>query len=144
MVGELPDGAPVWVNRSFLNADVRTGIGNIIPHFTAGWSAGSKILLPGLAGEETVGWMHYISAMELPNALGVVENSGRMLMDKFAEQVGLDLIIDTVLNRREEIVRIFSGNFVEAHRKGVEFAKKMYNVDVPERADITPPTFLPQ
>ena len=137
ILGEFPDGTPVWVNRSFLNADVRIGIGNIVPHFTAGWSAGSKILLPGLAGEETVGRMHYVSAMERPNTLGLVENSGRMLMDRFAEKVGLDLIIDTVLNRREEIVKVFSGNYVEAHRKGVEFARRVYNVDVPGRADIT-------
>lgn len=137
IVGKFPDGAPVWVNRSFLNADVRIGIGNIVPHFSAGWSGGSKIVLPGLTGEETVGWMHYVSAMERPNALGLVENSGRMLMDWVAEKVGLNLIIDTVLNRREEIVKVFSGNHVEAHRKGVEFAKRVYNVDVPGRADIT-------
>lgn len=137
IVGEFPDGTPLWVNRSFLDADVRIGIGNIVPHFSAGWSAGSKILLPGLAGEETVGWMHYTSAMELPNALGLVENSGRKLMDRFAEKAGLNLIVDTVLNRRDQIVRVFSGSFAEAHRKGVEFARGIYGVDVPERADIT-------
>jgi nickel-dependent lactate racemase len=137
IVGEFSDGAPVWMNRSFLNADARIGIGNIVPHFSAGWSGGSKIVLPGLAGEEAVGWMHYVSAMERPNALGLVENSGRMLMDWAAKKVRLNLIVDTVLNRREEIVKVFSGNHVEAHRKGVEFAKRVYNVDVPERADIT-------
>jgi nickel-dependent lactate racemase len=136
-VGKLPGNVPVWVNKDFLDADVKIGIGNIIPHFTAGWSAGSKILLPGLAGEETVGWMHYISAIELPNALGVPENSARMLMDKFAEQVGLDFVINTVLNRREEIVKVFSGHFVEAHRKGIEFAKEIYSVEIPFRSDIT-------
>jgi len=137
MVGKLPNDVPVWVNRDFLNADVRISTGNIIPHFTSGWSAGSKTLLPGLAGEETVGWMHYVGAMDLPNALGEVENSGREVMDAFAREVGLSFIVNTVLNRGERIVRIFSGDFVKAHREGVKLSKRIYSVDVPERSDIT-------
>lgn len=76
-VGMLTNKAPVWINKHFLKRDVRIGIGNIVPHFTAGWSAGSKILLPGLAGEETVGQMHLLSAMTIPNALGKAENPSR-------------------------------------------------------------------
>jgi len=137
MVGKLPNGVPVWANREFLNADVRIATGNIIPHFTSGWSAGSKTLLPGLAGEETVGWMHYIGAMDLPNALGEVENSSRDVMDAFAKEVGLSFIVNTVLNRSEEIVRLFSGDFVKAHREGIKLSKKIYSVNIPERSDIT-------
>ena len=137
MVGKLPNGVPVWVNREFVNADVKISTGNIIPHFTSGWSAGSKTLLPGLAGEETVDWMHYIGAMDLPNALGEVENSSREVMDAFAKEVRLSFIVNTVLNRSERIVRIFSGDFVKAHREGIELSKKIYSVNVPERSDIT-------
>jgi nickel-dependent lactate racemase len=137
MVGKLPNGVPVWANREFLNADVRISTGNIIPHFTSGWSAGSKTLLPGLAGEETVGWMHYIGAMDLPNALGEVENSSREVMDAFAKEVGLSFIVNTVLNRGERIVKIFSGDFVKAHREGINLSKKIYSVNIPERSDIT-------
>jgi len=137
MVGKLPNGVPVWANREFLNADVRIATGNIIPHFTSGWSAGSKTLLPGLAGEETVGWMHYIGAMDLPNALGEVENSSRDVMDAFAKEVGLSFIVNTVLNRSEEIVRLFSGDFVKAHREGIKLSKKIYSVNIPERSDLT-------
>jgi len=137
MVGRLPNGIPVWANREFLNADVKIATGNIIPHFTSGWSAGSKTLLPGLAGEETVGWMHYIGATDLPNALGEVENSSRSVMDAFAKEVQLSFIVNTVLNRSEKIVRIFSGDFVKAHREGIELSKRIYSVNIPERSDIT-------
>lgn len=137
MVGKLPNGVPVWANREFLNADVRISTGNIIPHFTPGWSGGSKTLLPGLAGEETVGWMHYIGAMDQPNALGEVENSSRKVMDAFAKEVKLSFIVNTVLNRGEKIVRIFSGDFVKAHREGIKLSKSIYSVNIPERSDIT-------
>jgi nickel-dependent lactate racemase len=137
LVGKLPNGVSAWANREFLNADVRISTGNIIPHFTSGWSAGSKTLLPGLAGEETVGWMHYIGAMDLPNALGETENSSRSVMDAFAKEVGLTFIVNTVLNRSERIVKIFSGDFVKAHREGIRLSKRIYSVKIPELSDIT-------
>lgn len=137
MVGKFPNGVPILANREFLNADVRISTGNIIPHFTSGWSAGSKTLLPGLAGEETVGWMHYIGAVSQPNAVGETENSSRQVMDTFAKEVGLSLIVNTVLNRNEKIVRVFSGDFVKAHRQGVRLSKKIYGINVPERSTIT-------
>lgn len=137
MVGNLPNGIPIWINREFLNADVRIATGNIIPHFTSGWSAGSKTVLPGLAGEETVGWMHYIGAMSLPNALGEVENASRKIMDMIAKEVGLNFIVNTVLNRNEKIVKIFSGDFIQAHREGIKLSKKIYGIKVPEKSDIT-------
>jgi lactate racemase len=137
MMGKLPNGVPVWVNREFVNADVRISTGNIIPHFTSGWSGGSKTLLPGLAGEETVGWMHYIGAMDLPNAIGEVENSSRAVMDAFAREAGLSFIVNTVLNRGEKIVRVFTGDFVKAHREGIMLSKRIYSVSVPGRSDIT-------
>ena len=48
---------PIWINKDFMKAEVRITTGNIIPHF-AGWGAGAKTLLPGLAGEKTVGKVH--------------------------------------------------------------------------------------
>lgn len=137
MVGKLPNGVPILANRRFLNADVRISIGNIIPHFTSGWSAGSKTLLPGLAGEETVGWMHYIGAVSQPNAVGEVENSSRRVMDTFAKEVGISFIVNTVLNRSGRIVKVFSGDFVQAHREGIRLSKKIYGINVPEKSAIT-------
>jgi len=58
-------------------------------------------------------------------------------MDAFAKEVGLSFIVNTVLNRSEEIVRLFSGDFVKAHREGIKLSKKIYSVNIPERSDIT-------
>ncbi len=137
MVGKLPNGVPILANKEFLNADVRISVGNIIPHFTPGWSAGSKTLLPGLAGEETVGWMHYIGAVSQPNAVGEIENSSRRIMDTFAKEVGISFIVNTVLNRSGRIVKVFSGDFVQAHREGIRLSKMIYGINVPERSTIT-------
>jgi len=128
-MGNLPNGVPILINKHFIDADIRIGIGNIVPHFTSGWSGGSKILLPGLAGAETVAGMHYYGAKTLPNAIGRADNVARELMDDFARKVGLHMIINTVLTRDGKIAGIYSGDPVKAHRKGIEHCKRILAVN---------------
>ena len=136
-LGNIVEDVPVWINKEYLKADIRIATGNLIPHFNAGWGAGAKILLPGLAGEETVGRMHIHSSITNPNALGLVENPTREIIDAFAEKVGIHMLINTAINRNKEIVKVFSGHFIKAHRVGIEFAKKIYGVKTPKKADVT-------
>lgn len=136
-VGNVAGDVPVWINRAYINADIRIATGNLIPHFNAGWGAGAKILLPGLAGEETVGRMHVHSAMTTLNGLGMEENQTRKLIDAFAEKVGIHLLVNTAITRNREIVKVFAGHFVKAHRKGIAFAKGIYGVKASGMADIT-------
>lgn len=136
-LGEVAGDLPVWINREYLKADVRIATGSILPHPNAGWGAGAKILLPGLAGEETIGRMHVHSATTTPNGLGMDQNPTRQLIDTFAEKVGIQLLVNTTVTRRREIVKIFAGHFVKAHRRGIDLAKSIYGVKIPGLADIT-------
>jgi len=130
-LGKIGGDVPVWINQEYLKADLRIATGNLVPHCNAGWAGGAKTLLPGLAGEETVGQMHVRSALATPNALGTEDNPTRQLIEAFAERVGLHLIVNTALTRDGEIVKVFAGHFKRAHRKGVEFAKGIYAVPAP-------------
>lgn len=128
-------GTDVWVNRIVLEADVRVGVGNIVPHHPTGWSAGAKILLPGVAGERTTAQMHLLGATE--QQLGKVDTPCREEMEDFARTTGVDFIVNTVLNRHGELVRVVAGHFVAAHREGVRWAEKVYGVPFHQKADIT-------
>jgi nickel-dependent lactate racemase len=130
-------GLPVWINKHYVKADLRMATGNLIPHFNAGWGAGAKILLPGLAGEETVGRMHVHSALTTPNGLGAEENPTRRLIEAFAEKVGVHMLVNTALTRHGEIAKVFAGDLVRAHRSGIDFAKRIYGVEMPGLATIT-------
>jgi nickel-dependent lactate racemase len=136
-LGEVAGDFPVLINRGYLKADIRIATGSIFPHNTAGWGAGAKILLPGLAGEETIGRMHVRAATIMPNGLGRADNPARQLIDTFAGKVGIDLLVNAVLTRRREIAKVFAGHFVRAHRSGIDLAKGIYGVEVPGLADIT-------
>ncbi|WP_455364215.1 nickel-dependent lactate racemase family protein [[Eubacterium] cellulosolvens] len=136
-MGTIAGKVPVWINKEYIESDIRIVTGNLIPHFNAGWGGGAKILLPGLAGEETVGHMHVHSAITTPNGVGMEENPTRQLIDAFAEKVGIHLLVNSVITRKREIVKAFAGHFKKAHRRGVKFAKKIYGIKISRQSDIT-------
>lgn len=128
-------GTDIWINRTVMEADVRIGVGNIVPHHPTGWSAGAKILLPGVAGERTTAQMHLLGATE--QQLGKVNTPCRDEMEDFARATGLDFIVNAVLNRHGQLVRLVAGHFVTAHREGVKWAEQVYGVPFKQKADIT-------
>ncbi|MEM3588221.1 MAG: nickel-dependent lactate racemase [Candidatus Jordarchaeaceae archaeon] len=136
-LGKTPSGIPISVNKHVMNSKIKIGLGSIGPHNISGWSGGAKIIVPGVCSSETTGYTHWISA-RYPDEkiIGVVDNPVRREMEQVAKYVGLDFIVNTVLNRENKIVKVVAGDFVKAHRKGVEFSEQVYKVKVPEKADI--------
>ncbi|MEH0421534.1 lactate racemase domain-containing protein [Streptomyces sp. B21-083] len=57
-MGTYGDGVPVWLNREWVEADVRITTGFVEPHFFAGFSGGPKLVAPGLAALETLLVLH--------------------------------------------------------------------------------------
>jgi lactate racemase len=133
--GVTKRGTRILVNRHVVEADFRISVGNIVPHHPAGWSAGAKSVLPGVGGEETVAQMHFLGSRH--PGLGVVDTEMRREMEDFAGQIGLDFILNVILNRDGELVEAVAGHFIKAHRVGVEKASQVYGAPVPELADMT-------
>lgn len=126
----------VQVNKKALDADFIIGLGNIIPHSDAGFSGGAKIVQPGICGPATTAATHIAGALldEIP--LGNVENPCRKGMEEVARKVGLKFIINVVMIPSGEVVGIFTGDFIKAHREGAKLSAKVYGVTIPTRADI--------
>lgn len=133
--GTTRRGTRIVVNRQVVEADMCIGVGNIVPHHPTGWGGGAKIVLPGVGGEETVAQMHLLGSRD-PH-LGTVETAMRQEMEDFAAVIGLDFIVNTVLNRDGELVGAVAGHFIAAHRAGVEQASEVYGVPFSEPADLT-------
>ena len=59
---------PIQVNKKALDADFIIGLGNIVPHCDAGFSAGAKIVQPGICGYTTTAATHVAAALldEIP------------------------------------------------------------------------------
>jgi len=69
-LGPHGDGVPVWLNKIWVEADIRITTGFVEPHFFAGFSGGPKTVAPGLAGLETGLTPHDAQRIGDPRATG--------------------------------------------------------------------------
>jgi len=134
-LGHTSAGTPVSVARLAVQADFLLGLGTIVPHHIPGFSAGAKIVQPGICGAETTGATHLLSA-RLPRCLGQVENPVRAELEAIAGRVGLQLVLNTVLDPAGRLVRAVYGDQRAAFRAGAEVARQVYGVALPGLADI--------
>ena len=127
---------PVHVNRKVLDADLVIGLGSIFPHSDAGFTGGAKIVQPGVCGTTTTAATHIAAALldEIP--LGDADSSCRLGMEEVARKVGLDFIINVVQDHHGRVLEIVAGDFVAAHRLGVEVSRQAHGIAVPEPADV--------
>jgi nickel-dependent lactate racemase len=136
--GSTSTGVPVYLNREFLEADVRITTGFVEPHFFAGFSGGPKMVAPGLAGLETVMTLHDAYRIGHPNATwGVTE--GNPVHDDVREisrMVGVNFALDVTLNREQKITAAFAGDILEQHRAACAYAKDTAMRAVPAPFDV--------
>lgn len=135
-VGITSRGTHAVINKTFAQADVKICTGNIIPQFIAGWAGGAKSIEPGIAGADTTAMVHLRGSLDWPGRLGNPENDIRLDMEEIGRLAGVDYILNTVLNLNNELVHVVFGDLVAAHRKGVEYAREIYEARIPRRADV--------
>jgi len=137
-LGKTGAGIPITLNRDVFEADFVVGVGNIIPHCYTGWGGGGKIIQPGVCGEEITASTHLMAGKFRPisKLAGDVNHPVRRMVDAVALKAGLNLIVNTVLNRDEEVSRLVVGHPVEAFMEGVRAAEETYCPKVPGYADV--------
>ena len=135
-LGVTGNGTPLEVSRMALETDFLIGVGSIVPHHIPGYSAGGKIVQPGLSGAATTGATHYLSTRTRRSYLGLAENPVRQEIDQIAARVGLKAVLNVVLNPDGSLVRAFYGDFIQAHRAGVEVSRQVNGAEFEAQADI--------
>ncbi len=135
-LGKSKRGNELWVNKDVVECEVKISTGNIVPHRYAGYGGGAKSILPGVSSRETIGHNHlYVETGEA--ALGKTEgNPVREEMEEAAKMIGLDMIVNTVMNVKNEIVEVVAGDPAMAYQAGVRICNDIYGVKIPEKADI--------
>jgi nickel-dependent lactate racemase len=135
-LGSTPNGTPIQVSRLALEADYLIGLGGIVPHHIPGYSAGAKIVQPGISGPATTGATHFLSTRTRRSYLGLVENPVRAEMETVAARAGLRFILNVVQDAQGRLVGAFAGDFIRAHRAGAALAERVYGVALPAQAEI--------
>ena len=134
LMGQTTRGTPVEILEEVASSDLIIATGNIEYHYYAGYSGGAKALLPGVSSERSVIKNHELMRDQRA-ASGRLDSPVRQDMEEAAQIVGLDFILNVVLNSKKEIVRAVAGNFIQAHRAGASVVDRMYRRPV-EPAEI--------
>lgn len=135
-VGKTPEGVDIMATKAVMETDIHIGVGCLVPHPVMGWGGGGKILYPGIAGEKTVAYFHLKASLIDENIFGKDTTPVRDMMEGWVDSIGLDFIINVILNSKAEIVDVVSGHYVKAHREGVKRGKKIVGFCVTEKADV--------
>ena len=137
-LGESPRGVPIWIDRRYVEADLKITTGLIEPHLMAGFSGGRKLICPGLAALETIKVWHGPEFLEHPNARSGVlrENPVHEENTWIARHAGCDFIVNTVIDAERQILSVVAGDMEEAFLEGVRFVEKIVTDTVPEPVDV--------
>ena len=138
-LGVHGNGVPVWLNRRWVDADIRITTGFVEPHFFAGFSGGPKLVAPGLAGLDTVLTLHNAQRIGDRRATwGICE--GNPVHDDVRAVVGavgnVDFALDVVLNREQAIVQAFGGPVLEMHAEARKLTRKLAMSPVPSLFEV--------
>jgi nickel-dependent lactate racemase len=133
-IGETSFGSPVEINADFMRSDLKILVGSIIPHGAAGFSGGSKLLMPGIASIASAEAYHRGTCTR--GRYAVTETDARLEADEAARMAGVDFIVNSIPNSRLGIAGLVTGDVVAAHRAGAEIARKIYASPTPAGADI--------
>jgi nickel-dependent lactate racemase len=134
-LGTTDLGTPVELHRRFAEAEIRLGVTNVNPCMLAGWAGGGKIVQPGVASRRSIyhNHKHFVRPlMELGCAslMGIMppQNPVRADIEQCATLGGLDMVVNTVLDSQRQLVDVFCGEHVAAHRAAV--ARMLPHVEI--------------
>lgn len=146
-LGKTSYGTKVELNSAITQADKIITCGVIQYHYFAGFAGGRKLIMPGIAGYETIMQNHRLvlntepARGKNPNAtLGKL--SGNPVHEDMMEAIRMleqrkhkIFSIDLVLNHKRQVSRIFCGSIRKAHEKGCRVVHQFYSARIKQPVD---------
>lgn len=133
--GKTSKGTPVDILAEVAGADVRIGLGNVEYHYFAGYSGGAKAIMPGCSTYEAIQANH--SLMVDPRAhTGNMESPVRLDLEEGCRMVGLNFVVNVVLDEERNVVFSAAGDFIAAQREACRRLDGLYGCPIGELADI--------
>ncbi|UCF55713.1 MAG: nickel-dependent lactate racemase [Deltaproteobacteria bacterium] len=132
------EGAPIEVNKHYLDADLKILTGLIEPHFYAGYSGGRKAILPGISSFETMKFMHSYKMIDHPKVTNCLleGNPFHEYGIRVTELAGVDFILNVVINKERKIAGVFAGHYNQAHLAGCDMVYENSTVTLDNRVDL--------
>ncbi len=135
-VGVTSRGTKAEVFRKVLEADFVIATGSLEFHYFAGYSGGVKALAPGVCSRATIESNHSLFLHPDAKSGVLTGNPLREELEEIVAMVGVDFMVNAVLNPQKEIIKVVAGDVTAAHRAGAEYIDRIYRLQIDELADI--------
>lgn len=137
-LGTTKNGTPIKISKAAYDSDFLISIGVVEPHQYAGYSGGYKTLAIGVAGDETISKTHSRMFIEhqktrIGNTEGNIFNEDLVEIGK---KVGLDFIINVILDDKKNIIDIKAGEPLETYKTLVSKIKKISEISISKSYDV--------
>lgn len=135
-LGTTDAGTPVDIFRPVAEADRVICLANIEYHYFAGYSGGAKSIMPGVSTRDAIQCNHRMMVRPEAHAGKLDGNPIREDIEQAGRILGIDYIVNVVLDEHKNIVHAVAGDAVKAHRAGCAFLDTLYRKPIARRADI--------
>jgi len=135
-VGETDFGGKIYLNRFYMQSDIKICTGLVESHFMAGVSGGRKAVCPGIIAEDSTYLLHSGPILASPMARDLVLEGNPVHEEalKVARIAGCDMIVNVTLDSQYRLTGVYAGDMEKAHLKAV--AKLHEYVSIPATADL--------
>jgi len=141
--GTTSRGTPVWLNRMAEEADYIITIGGILFHYFAGFGGGPKMLLPGIAGLETVRINHRRTIDPQTGLFhrdcqegNITTNPVFVDLAEVVELVTNVISLQVVLDDQYQFIAAEAGPILPVHKRLCDQVRRYYGLPLPYRADV--------
>ncbi len=135
-LGTTARGTPVEIFRPVVEADLRVCLGNLEYHYFVGYSGGAKAIFPGCASAAAVTANHAMMVRPEAAAGRLEGNPVRADLEEAVAMVGVDTVLNVVVDGEHRITGAVAGEVTAAHRAGCALVAQRGTVRVPALADI--------
>jgi len=137
LLGRLSSGTPLYLNRTVVQSDLVVVESAVEPHFFAGFTGGSKVILPGVAGSDTIlGNHNWRNIDDQRSRYGVIENPVRAEADESLRYLRKLFALNLVLDSRKRIVHVSSGDAISSFKMTAEAVDRHSRVRVTSQPDV--------
>ncbi|MCB0156008.1 MAG: nickel-dependent lactate racemase, partial [Anaerolineae bacterium] len=118
-LGQTGRGTPIWLNRHYVEAELRLVVGNMEPHQFMGFSGGVKSAVIGLAGAETINHNHALMTDPEARLGSYAANPARQDVEEIGRLVGVHFALNAILNQAKQLVTAIGGEPAAVMGEGI-------------------------
>ncbi len=136
--GETDFGGKIYLNRFYIQSDIKICTGLVESHFMAGVSGGRKAICPGIIAEDSTYLLHSGPILASPMARDLVLEGNPVHEEalRVARTAGCDMIVNVTLDSQYRLTGVFAGDMEKAHLKAVAKLHDYVSIPVRKKYDL--------